>query len=160
MANTLKSGGFDQLDHAILRELQHDGRMSVTDLGRRVHLSPPAVYQRIKRLERAGVIQRYVALVDRTAAGYDVLCYIKLSLQPHTRERWAAFQAAIDALPAVQECYHIAGSFDILLKVVARDHKALERFVADQLMTLDGVERIETNIVLNEMKVTTQLALG
>ncbi|MBC7872067.1 MAG: AsnC family transcriptional regulator, partial [Chitinophagaceae bacterium] len=72
MSKTLFGGAIDQLDHAILEELQVNGRISVSDLARKIHLSPPAVYQRIKRLERAEVIRQYVALIDREAAGYDV----------------------------------------------------------------------------------------
>lgn len=159
MANTLFEGGFDQLDHAILQELQMNGRVSVADLARKIHLSPPAVYQRIKRLERAGVISQYVALVDREAAGYDLLCFIRVSIQPHTKECMALFQQAIAGHPAVLECYHTAGTFDLLMKVVMRNQKELERFVNDELMTIAGVERIETSLVLTEMKSTTALKL-
>jgi DNA-binding Lrp family transcriptional regulator len=159
MANTLIDGGFDHLDHAILQELQMNGRVSVADLARKIHLSSPAVYQRIKRLERAGVIKQYVALVDREAAGYDLLCFIRVSIQPHTRECMALFQSAIENHPAVLECYHMAGSYDFLMKIVARNQKGLERFVNDDLMTIAGIERIETSIVLTEMKDTTALKL-
>ena len=103
MSKTLFDGGFDQLDHAILKELQMNGRISVADLARKIHLSPPAVHQRIKRLEREGVIRQYVALVDREAAGYDVLCFIRVSIQPHTKTQMNDFQASMQALPAVLE---------------------------------------------------------
>ncbi len=159
MANTLSEGGFDQLDHAILNELQRNGRVSVADLARKIHLSSPAVYQRIKRLERSGVIQQYVALVDREAAGYDLLCFIRVSIQPHTKESMSQFQATVANHPAVLECYHTAGSFDLLMKVVTHNQKELERFVSDDLMTISGVERIETSLVLTEMKRTTALKL-
>ena len=158
MANTLLDGGFDQLDHTILKELQNDGRISVADLARKIHLSPPAVYQRIKRLERAGIIRQYVALVDREAAGYDLLCFVRVSLQQHTKDSLSAFQAAVEDHPAVQECYHTAGSYDLLLKVVVHNQKELERFISDHLMSL-GVEKIETSLVLTEMKSTTALKL-
>jgi Lrp/AsnC family transcriptional regulator, leucine-responsive regulatory protein len=159
MSKTLFDGGFDQLDHAILKELQMNGRISVADLARKIHLSPPAVHQRIKRLERAGVIRQYVALVDREAAGYDVLCFIRVSIQPHTKTLMNDFQASMQALPAVLECYHTAGSFDLLMKVLVRDHKELDHFISEHLMTIAGVERIETNVVLNEMKSTTAIYL-
>ncbi|MEO8608056.1 MAG: Lrp/AsnC family transcriptional regulator [Chloroflexota bacterium] len=159
MSKTLFDGGFDQLDHAILKELQMNGRISVADLARKIHLSPPAVHQRIKRLEREGVIRQYVALVDREAAGYDVLCFIRVSIQPHTKTRMSDFQASMQALSAVLECYHTAGSFDLLMKVLVRDHKELDHFISEHLMTIAGVERIETNVVLNEMKSTTALYL-
>jgi len=159
MSKTLFDGGFDQLDHAILKELQHDGRISVADLARKIHLSPPAVHQRIKRLEREGVIRKYVALLDRKAAGYDLLCFIRVSIQPHTKAQMNEFQSAMQDLNAVLECYHTAGSYDLLLKVAVRTHHDLEQFISEHLMTISGVERIETSLVLNEMKSTTALKL-
>jgi len=136
-----------------------DGRISVADLARKIHLSSPAVFQRIKRLERAGMIRQYVALVDREQVGYDLLCFVRLSLQHHTHEQLNLVQSAVESLSAVLECYHTAGSYDLLLKVVASDHRALERFISDHLMTLHGIEKIETSIVLSEMKTTTVMAL-
>lgn len=156
---TLFSREFDQLDRVILEELQVNGRISVADLARKIHLSPPAVYQRIKRLERAGIIQQYVALVDREAAGYDVLCFIRVSIQPHTKEQLENFQQMIEKLPAVLECYRTVGSADLLLKVVVQDNRELDRFISEHLMTIAGVERIDTSLVLSEIKSTTALKL-
>ncbi len=159
MAKTLFDGGFDQLDRAILEELQVNSRISVADLARKIHLSPPAVHQRIKRLERAGVIEQYVALLNRELIGCDLLCFIQVSIQPHTRAQLDGFQAAVEALSPVLECYRTAGSHDLLLKVAVADHKELDRFIADHLMTLPGVDRIEVSPVLNVMKATTVLKL-
>jgi Lrp/AsnC family transcriptional regulator, leucine-responsive regulatory protein len=159
MAKPLFDGGFDQLDHAILEELQANGRISVADLARKIHLSPPAVYQRIKRLERAGVIDRYVALLDRESAGYDLLAFVRVSLQTHSQAAMSAFQSAMDKLPMVLECYRMAGSFDLLLKVVSHNHKELDGFITQHLMTISGVEKIETSLVLHEMKSTTALKI-
>jgi Lrp/AsnC family transcriptional regulator, leucine-responsive regulatory protein len=157
MSRFLLDDGFDQLDRTILEELQTNGRISVADLARKIFLSPPAVYQRIKRLERAGIIREYVALVDRVAAGFDLLCFIRVSIQPHTKENLSGFQAAIEGLSEVLECYRTAGSFDLMLKVVAHNHKELDEFLEKHVMTLPGVDRIETSVVLNEMKSTTGL---
>ncbi|MBN8592146.1 MAG: Lrp/AsnC family transcriptional regulator [Anaerolineae bacterium] len=159
MAKSVFDGAFDQLDRAILEELQVNGRISVADLARKIFLSPPAVYQRIKRLERAGMIRQYVALLDYEMAGYDLVAFIRLSLQQHSREQVERVRAALEPLPAVLECYHTAGTHDLLLKVVSSDHKALERFISEHLMTLPGIEKIETSVVLNEIKVTTAVAL-
>lgn len=159
MSKSVFEGAFDQLDRTILEELQVDGRISIADLARKIHLSSPAVYQRIKRLERAGLITGYVALIDREQVGYDLLCFVRLSLQQHSRERLEQVQIAIAALKEVMECYHTAGSYDLLLKVIARDHRALERFISDHLMTLQGIEKIETSVVLSEMKSTTVITL-
>jgi len=159
MAKSAFDGAFDQLDRAILEELQVNGRISVADLARKIYLSPPAVYQRIKRLEHAGMIRQYVALVDYEKAGYDLMCFIRLSLQQHNRDQMERIEAQLQGHPAVLECYHTAGSYDLLLKVVTADHRALERFISDHLMTLQGIEKIETSVVLNEIKTTTAVAL-
>jgi Lrp/AsnC family transcriptional regulator, leucine-responsive regulatory protein len=130
MKKTLQNSGFDKLDYAILEELQANGRISVADLARKVYLSQPAVHNRIKRLEKAGVIKGYAALVDREAAGYDLLCFIRVSIQTHTRELFDCWHAKVESLPQVLECYRTAGSYDLLLKVVVADHKALDQFIA------------------------------
>lgn len=159
MSKSVFEGAFDQLDRTILEELQADGRISIADLARKIHLSSPAVYQRIKRLERAGLIKGYVALVDREHVGYDLLCFVRLSLQQHSRERLEQVQAVITNLKEVIECYHTAGSYDLLLKVIAPDHRGLERFISEHLMTLQGIEKIETSVVLSEIKNTTVINL-
>lgn len=159
MSKSVFEGAFDQLDRTILEELQADGRISIADLARKIHLSSPAVYQRIKRLERAGLIKGYVALVDREQVGYDLLCFVRLSLQQHSRERLEQVQAVIAGLKQVIECYHTAGSYDLLLKVIAPDHRGLERFISEHLMTLQGIEKIETSVVLSEIKNTTVINL-
>ena len=159
MAKTLFDGGFDQLDRAILEELQVNSRISVADLARKIHLSPPAVYQRIKRLERAGVIQQYVALLNREMIGSDLLCFIGVNIQPHTKAQLDGFQKKVEALSMVLECYRTAGSHDLLLKVAVADHKELDRFIAEQLMTLPGIDRVDVSPVLNEMKSTTAFKL-
>lgn len=155
----LHNSGFDQLDLAILEELQVNGRITVADLARKIHLSQPAVYQRMKRLERAGIIKQYIALVNRETAGYDVLCFIRLTFQPHTTETWHQLEVLVQSLPAIMECYRTVGGSDVLLKVVVRTHRDLDRFIAESLSTLPGVERIDTTLVLNELKITTALPL-
>ncbi len=159
MANSLFDSGFDQLDRAILDELQVNSRISVADLARKIHLSPPAVHQRIKRLERAGVIQQYVALLNRERVGADLLCFIGVNIQPHTKAQLDGFQKTVEELSAVLECYRTAGSHDLLLKVAVADHKELDRFIAEHLMTIPGIDRVDVSPVLNEMKSTTVLKL-
>ena len=159
MANALFQRGFDQLDLAILRELQANSRISVADLARKIHLSPPAVHQRIKRLERAGVITAYAAILDREAVGLELLCFIRLRVENHTHAQFAALQAALSALSAVLECYRVTGGHDLLLKVVVASHKELDQFISQHLMTIPGVGHIETNTVLQPWKSSTALPL-
>ncbi|HRE48724.1 MAG TPA: Lrp/AsnC family transcriptional regulator [Aggregatilineales bacterium] len=152
MHHALLARGFDQLDHAILDELQEDGRISVAELARKIHLSAPAVHQRIKRLERAGIIQRYAALVDRESVGYDLLCFVRIGLHALTPPQQEALRAALREIPAVLECYGTAGTQDLMLKVVAHNHRELDALLNERLAALPGVERIETSLVLNEIK--------
>lgn len=159
MANALFQRGFDQLDLAILRELQANSRISVADLARKIHLSPPAVHQRIKRLERAGVVTGYAALLDREIVGLGLMCFILLGVDTHTHAQFAQIEAAVAALPAVLECYRVTGGHDLMLKVVLASHKELDAFISQHLMTIAGVGRIDISTVLGELKVTTALPL-
>ncbi|MEO1289774.1 MAG: Lrp/AsnC family transcriptional regulator [Chloroflexota bacterium] len=158
MKKSLQQRGFDNLDQAILEELQRNGRTSVADLARKIHLSQPAVHNRIKRLEREGVIRQYVALLDREQLGYDLLCFVQLTLRPHTQEIIEQVKAQICQSVIVLECYTVSGQVDMILKIVVENHHALHQFVAD-FTQVDGIDRIETAIVLQQVKLTTALSL-
>ncbi|TVR22827.1 MAG: Lrp/AsnC family transcriptional regulator [Anaerolineaceae bacterium] len=156
MKKALQDQGFDNLDRAILDELQTNGRVSVADLARKIHLSQPAVHNRIKRLERRGVIRGYVALVDREQVGYDVMCFVQLSIQ---QEHINTIREAVGQMPQVLECYRMTGESDMLLKVVVGNHRQLNEFIEHTLCVLPGIQRVETAVVLSEMKATTQISL-
>ena len=147
----------DNLDKAILQALQSEGRMSNVELAQRINLSPPATHARIKRLEQRGYIRQYVALLDQESVGYDMLCFVHISLQLHQPEQVETIRTTIHQMPEVLECYHVTGEFDYLLKVVIKNRKDLERFVIDRLTPVPGVARIYTSLVLNEVKSTTEL---
>lgn len=151
--------GLDELDIAILRELQDDGRISNVELARRVNLSPPATHARIKRLEEQGLIRQYVALLDPVKAGYDMVCFVSISLQIHRSEELEAMRRRISRMPEVLECYHVTGEFDYLLKIVVRNRQELQHFVVERITPLPGVARIYTSLVLTEVKSTTSLPL-
>lgn len=145
------------LDHAILRELQADGRLSNADLARRINLSPPATHTRVKRLEQLGYIRQYTALVDREKLGYDLLCFVQVTIQLHQPEQVRSFPEHIHQLPEVLECHHVTGDYDYLLKIIARNRKELEHFLMERLTPIPGVARIQTNVVLDEIKSITQV---
>ncbi|CAG0928543.1 Leucine-responsive regulatory protein [Thermoflexales bacterium] len=147
------------LDLAILRELQSDGRISNVELARRVHLSPPATHARVKRLEKEGLIRQYGATLDREKAGFDLLCFIQITIQLHQPQQVEKFRLLVRQMPEVLECHHITGEYDYLLKVALRNRKDLERFVVKQLTPIPGVARIHTSLVLSEIKVTAALPL-
>jgi len=147
----------DEIDRTILNILQSEGNLSNAELARRAHLSPPAVHARVRRLEELGFIRQYAALLERERIGFDMLCFIHLSLQRHQPEEVDSVRAAIRQMPEVLECYHVTGEYDYLLKVVIRNRKDLERFVVERLTPVPGIARIHTSLVLSEVKATTAI---
>jgi len=148
----------DNIDKSLLRALQADGRLSNVELSRKISLSPPATHTRLKRLEKDGYIRQYSAVVDREKAGYDLLCFIHISLQMHQVEQVERFREATQKMPEVLECHHITGEYDYLLKVALHNRKDLEKFVVDKITPI-GVARVHTSLVLAEVKSTMALPL-
>jgi len=149
----------NEVDTLILEILQADARISNAELARRVNLSPPATLTRVRRLEENELIDRHVTLVNRRQAGYDMLCFVSVSLQLHDTEQVTGFREAVQQLPEVLECHHVTGDYDYLLKVVAHNTKDLENFLLKKLTPISGVARIHTSLVLNEVKSTTVIPI-
>jgi DNA-binding Lrp family transcriptional regulator len=149
-----------ETDQLILQVLQAEGRVTNAELARRINLSPPATLARVRRLEDEGYIRAYVALLEPSLVGFDMTCFISVSLQMHTQEQVAGFKESIQQMPEVLECHHVTGEFDYLLKVIVRNRKDLERFVVNTLTPIPGVARIYTSLVLTEVKSDTALPLA
>lgn len=149
----------DEIDIAILDQLQLNGRISHTQLAEHISLSQPAIHNRIRQLEKRGFIQQYVTLLDRELVGYDLLCFIHVNIQVHNIANIRKFREAVTQLPQVLECHHLTGSYDYLLKVVLRNRKDLEYFTIETIASLPGVNRVQTSLVLSEVKRTTSLPL-
>jgi len=150
----------DDIDRTILGILQADGRTTIADLARAVGLSSAATHARVRGLERDGLIRGYVALVDRERAGFDLLCFVSVSLQLHRPNLVASFPRRVAEIPEVLECHHVTGEYDYLLKVVVRGRHELERFIVDRLTPIPGVAKVQTSLVLRELKATTALPLA
>jgi len=149
----------DETDKAILRMLQADGRVSNAEVARRVGLSAPATHARVKRLEEAGVVRQYTTLLDREAIGFDMVCFINVSLQLHQYEAIERFKELVQDMPEVLECHHITGEFDYLLKAVFRNRDELQEFVVNKLTPIPGMAQINTSLVLIEIKATQELPI-
>jgi DNA-binding Lrp family transcriptional regulator len=147
----------DDTDRAILQLLQTDGRISNADVARRVGLSAPATHARVKRLEDVGVIRQYATVLDRETLGFDMVCYISVSLQLHQFEAIERFKELVRDMPEVLECHHITGEFDYLLKAVFRNRNELQQFIVSRLTPIPGMARINTSLVLVEIKATSAL---
>ena len=142
---------FDELDRAILRELQKNARITNADLARQIHLSQPAVHNRIKKLEKRGIIRRYTAQLDAEIIGYDLICFLQIRTDGaplHLK----CIQEAVAVLPQVQECHHLTGEYDVLIKVVVQHRQQLEAFIRQHISPLNGIQQLQTNIVLSEFK--------
>lgn len=149
----------DSVDIKILAALQRDSSLTNVELARRVHLSPSPCLARVKALQKAGVIRRYVALVDPEAVGLGVSVFISISLREQNTAALAEFERRIEACDEVMECYLMTGDADYLLRVVVPDIRALERFVLDRLSPIPGVEKIRSSFTLKQVRYKTELPL-
>jgi Lrp/AsnC family leucine-responsive transcriptional regulator len=153
----------DKLDKAILRLLQQNGRETYDVIGEQVGLSPSAVLRRVKRLEEAGVIDRYVALVRPEAVGLGLTAYINVRLEKntesHKRNPMDLFRAAVQSWPEVVECAALTGEMDFLLRVVVADMAHYSRFIMDTLLKHPSVQDCKTSFVLDRVKTTTAVPL-
>ena len=150
----------DDIDRQILRLLQADGRMTNAALADAVGLTATPMLARIKKLEQSGVIQRYAAIVDRSAVGNGTLAYAEVKLAEHRLPTHTKFVEAVCAFPEVLEVHHVAGDEDFLLKVVARDIEEYEHFLLHRLTRVPGIDRVTTTFVLSTRKAETALPIG
>ncbi|HUX34119.1 MAG TPA: Lrp/AsnC family transcriptional regulator [Gemmatimonadaceae bacterium] len=147
----------DALDYKALSRLQEFGRDSWRNLGDLLGITPQATADRIRRLEEQGVIQGYAALVDPEAVGLHLVAFVHVTLErPRYRE---AFLERVVSLSEVQECHHVSGDADYLLKIRCRGAADLERVVSDEIRSLTGVGQTRTTIVLRGIKETVALPL-
>jgi len=147
------------IDRKILRLLQHDADLSAAEIAERVELSQSPCWRRIHRMQEEGLIERKVALLNPKRLGLSMTVFVNIKLSAHGRNNLAEFEQAIVGYPEVLECHTMAGSSDYLLKVVARDIDAYERFLRDQLLRLPHVQEAHSNIAMSEVKRTTELPL-
>ena len=144
----------DEKDRLILRLLQQNAKIKVREIAGKIHLSTTPVHERIKRMEDAGVITQYAALVNHAKVnkGLMVICYI--SLKEHSKKSGAKFIKAINELNEVIECYNISGEFDFMLKVVAESMDAYYDFHVNKLGQLENIGHMQSTFVMGVLKQT------
>jgi Lrp/AsnC family leucine-responsive transcriptional regulator len=147
----------DTMDMKTVGRLQAAGRESWTRLGEMLGVTGPAAAERVRRLEERGVIRGYAALIDPTAVGASLTAFVAITLRRPKHRR--AFLKRVAALAEVQECHHVAGDDDYLLKVRCSDTGHLDRVLSEELKGVPGVLRTRTTIVLGTVKETTVLPL-
>ena len=148
----------DQKDISILRLLQENARITVKDISDKVHLSTTPVYERIKRMEEAGVIRQYAAILDpaKVKKGLMVICYV--SLKQHNKTIGSKFIKTIQEMNEVTECYNISGEFDFMLKVVAENMDAYYDFHVNKLSEIENIGNVQSIFVMGIIKQNILLA--
>lgn len=141
----------DKIDKLILSQLQSNGRISNKDLASKVHLSPSPCLDRVRRLEKAGYVERYSAVLSPTMLGYDMFAYVSVTLDKTTNHVFEAFQNEIIQVKEVIECDMVAGGFDYLLKLCLKNMKSY-RSVLGVIAELPGVSQTHTYIVIENVK--------
>jgi Lrp/AsnC family transcriptional regulator, leucine-responsive regulatory protein len=149
----------DAIDRKILDLLQKDGRVSIADLAQKVGLSPSPCLRRVRMLEEAGVIARYVAVLDQQSLGLLVSVFVSIKLESQREEALERFAKAIARWPEVIECYLMTGPRDYLLRIVVTDLATYERFLKQKLTRLSGIGSIESSFALEQVKYTNVLPL-
>lgn len=149
----------DKLDRKILSALQNDGRISLSNLANKVGLSASPCLRRVRMLEKAGVITRYVAVLDQQAVGLPVSIFISVKLEKQKQEVLDHFAKTIARWPEVLECYLMTGPRDYWLRVVVPDLAAYERFLKEKLTRMDGIASIESSFALEQVKYTNVLPI-
>ncbi len=142
----------DQTDLKLLDLLQQNGKLTTKEIAQQVHLSPTPVYERIRRLEREGVIKKYVALVEAEKVGKGLVVFCDITLKEHTKEIGHRFVQDIMSLKYVSECYNISGDHDFRLKVTVRDMKHYQDFVLNDLGLIKNVGSAHSTFVMGVIK--------
>jgi DNA-binding Lrp family transcriptional regulator len=150
---------FDRIDRRILALLQEDGRMANADLADAVGLSPSACLRRVRALEDAGVIEKYVALLDQSKIGRRMDIFVEISLNSQANEVLTRFEQAVAQSPEIMECYLMAGDADYLLRIAAADPIDFERIHRDHLARLPGVSRMKSSFAIRTVARSTAFPL-
>lgn len=147
----------DTLDRKILRLLQTKAEIGAAAIGEQIAASQATVWRRIQRMRDDGLIPEQVVKLDRRKAGFRAMVFCQVKLNSQGRSNLAAFSKAIENLPEVLDCYVLVGNVDFLLRIVATDIEAYEKFFFEKLSDLPGVQEITSSIALSEIKHTTVL---
>jgi len=150
---------FDETDSSLLALLQVDSKKTTKEYAYHLGLSTTAVYERIKRLERTGVITNYVALVNRKKVNKAFLAFCQVKLIQHVKEYVLQFEREVVKLDEVSECYHISGDYDYILKIHVSDMEAYRDFMVTKLTAIKNIGSTQTSFAINEIKHTTAVYL-
>ena len=149
----------DKINKKILEMLQNDSSITNADLAKNIGLAPASTLERVKKLETAGIIRKYVGLVDQEKVGKGITVFVEVSLANHTADAINNFTKAIISIPEVLECHHLAGDKDFLLKVVTDNIKQYRDFALGELANLEGIGKVHTLFSLSTVKSSTAIPI-
>jgi len=142
----------DATDIKLVHLLQEDCKKTTKQYADSLQLSKTAAYERIRRLERNGVITQYVALVDKEKVRRDFMVLCQIRLVQHTKENVLKFEREILKLEEVSECFHVGGDYDYILKIHVKDMKSYREFMLTKLTTINNIGNTQSSFVINEVK--------
>lgn len=149
----------DNTDKKILMLLQKDAKQTNKELSNKLNLSVTAVYERIKKLEKEGVIEKYVALINKEKIAKDFVAFCHVKLEKHTQEYVKQFEKDAKRIDEVVECYHTSGDYDYILKVHVEDMMSFREFMVNKLTTISHIGSTHSMFVINEVKHTTEITI-
>lgn len=150
----------DTIDWKILKELQEDGRMTNVELSRRVGISAPPCLRRVKRLEDAGIIRRYRAILDTSQLGFDVVAFCSIGLNNQSETELKKFAELTRAWPIVRQAWMVSGESDFMLYCVASDLATFQNFVIEELTSAPNVGTVRTALTIRPVKDEGAVAIG
>jgi Lrp/AsnC family leucine-responsive transcriptional regulator len=149
----------NEIDLKILSHLQNNARLTNVELSEHIHLSQSPCLRRVRNMESSGIIQGYVALVDQNAVGLPVSVFVNVRLEKQIERALEKFEEIVQDWSEVMECYLMTGDSDYLLRVVASDLAAYERFLMDKLTCVPGVASINSSFALKQVTYKTALPI-
>ena len=149
----------DLIDKQLVNLLQLNSKANIKEIALKIGLTQTPTYERIKRLEKSGIIKKYVAVLDKEKVGFTIEVFCQVTLLVHSKELIFKFENAINKMPEVIECFHVAGNYDYLLKVIVKDMKSYQLFLKNKLSVLDSVGNVQSTFVMSSTKDTAILKL-
>lgn len=153
------SASLNRIDRNILAILQEDARISYAELARRVGLSTTPCIERVKKLEKSGIIKKYSAIVDPNKLGAGLIVFVQIRLDRTSAQTFSEFKQAVADLPEVQDCHLVSGNFDYLIKARMADMGTYRKFLEETLLAIPGVQASTSIVVMEVTKETLNVAI-
>ena len=153
------SVSLDPTDKAILKLLQENSRLTIKEIAHQLNLSTTPIFDRMKKMEKNGVINKYVAIIDQKLIGKGLTVFTHISISKHGKDALNAFVKAITPFPEVLECHHISGDADFMLKLVLNDIEAYNEFILEKLSVIPNIGKVESRFSLSQRKYTSTIPI-